>query len=100
MPKFLILALFASGLSLPAHAADSSNGRLKSIACRGCHGVHGISKNPEFPHLAGQSQGYLKKSLQEFRSGERQDPSMNRIANSLSDADIRDLALYYAQLPR
>ncbi len=101
MTKLLALALLACCLASPGMAADNSPpGKLKSIACRGCHGAQGISSNPEFPHLAGQTKGYLIKTLHEFRSGERQDATMNRIAGKLSDTDINELSHYYSKLPR
>lgn len=96
----LITVLLAWGLgAAPLHAASIEAGKARSKACITCHGKHGISSNPDYPNIAGQTEGYLVKTLREFRSGRRKDPSMNRVANALSDADIADLSAYYASLP-
>ena len=49
------------------------------------------------PRIAGQHEAYIVKALQEYKSGERNHPSMRAIAASLSDQDMADLAAYYAQ---
>ncbi len=99
----MAVAMLAAGAGAPVLAAGNVQaGKTKSAACIACHGKRGISSNPDFPNIAGQSEHYLIKSLREFRSGERKDPStsMNRIAAALSDADIADLSAYYASLRR
>ncbi len=50
-----------------------------------------------FPKLAGQHPSYLVKQLREFKSQKRVDPTMNAMAESLSDADIADIGAWYAQ---
>jgi len=84
---------------LATHAvADPVAGRQKAAQCQVCHGYDGIGTNPEVPHIAGESQIYLMAQLKAFRSGERQHQQMSIIAQSLDDADIRDLADYYAAI--
>jgi cytochrome c553 len=73
-------------------------GRNKAIQCVACHGADGVAPNPTFPHLAGQNAAYLAIQLERFRSGERYHPLMTPVAQSLSDADIEDLAAYYSEL--
>lgn len=70
----------------------------KSVQCVACHGVGGMAPNPTFPNLAGQNAGYLELQLTRFRSGERHHPLMSPIAESLSDADIGSLAVFYSAL--
>ena len=48
--------------------------------------------------LAGQKAGYLKKQLQDFKTGKRQDPMMSGLAKPLSSTDIENLAAYYSSL--
>jgi len=97
----IVSAFLAAGSASSALAGgDIEAGRIKGATCAVCHGKQGISSNPSVPNIAGQTKGYLAKSLREFRSGQRKDPSMNRIAERLSDADIADLSTYYASLPR
>ena len=39
---------------------------------------------------------FAVSALKQYRNGERSHPSMRAIAGSLSDADIANLAAYYA----
>jgi cytochrome c553 len=81
-------------------AADAAKGREKTRMCEGCHGIEGWrTAFPEVyrvPRLGGQHEAYLVSALKQYRSGERSHPSMRAIAGSLSDADIANLAAYYA----
>jgi cytochrome c553 len=95
-----MLALIAVGPGLEASAADAKAGADKARAlCAGCHGPNGISVNPIWPNLAGQHAAYLAKSTRDYKSGLRTDPVMSTIAETLSDAEIEDLAAYFASLP-
>jgi cytochrome c553 len=64
--------------------------------CAGCHGANGLSANPEWPNLAGQNTGYLVASLNAFKDGSRNHRVMTSVAKTLGDADIENLAAYYA----
>ena len=65
--------------------------------CAGCHGDAGLGIG-DFPPLAGKDAGYLAAQLKDYRSGGRENAMMNAIAESLSDADIAELAAFYAAL--
>jgi cytochrome c553 len=91
----LAAALMLAG---PAHAGDIAAGKRKALACQTCHGLDGLSKQPEAPNIAGQPEGYLTKALDEFRQGKRQNEMMSIVAKTLSDADVADLAAYYAAI--
>jgi len=84
-----------------APAGDPQKGREKTRMCEGCHGIEGWrTAYPEVyrvPKLGGQHEAYLTSALKEYKSGARSHPSMRAIAGGLSDADIADLAAYYAQ---
>jgi cytochrome c553 len=75
-------------------------GKAKSVACEACHGADGNSTNPQFPRLAGQHEDYLVRALTDYRSGARRNPIMAGFASGLTDADIANLAAYYARQPR
>ncbi len=92
---WLVLAIGGPG---GAEAGDPAAGREKAAACRTCHGLDGLSRQPDAPHIAGQVAVYLRDQLAKYRSGERAHPVMGVIAQQLSDADIEDLAAYYASL--
>lgn len=81
-----------------AVAGDVAAGKAKSATCAGCHGAEGVSAVPMYPNLAGQKEQYLVKQLKAFRDGSRTDPTMSAMAKPLSDADIDNLAAYYASL--
>jgi len=83
---------------------DTSRG---VIACASCHGEAGNSIIPMNPNLAGQPYEYLVKQLKDFKPGSdtpalRNGPDgapsvMAPIAAPLTDADIRNVALYLSQ---
>jgi cytochrome c553 len=79
-------------------SGDAQAGAAKAAVCTACHGPQGVAIAPNFPNLAGQSATYLYVQLKEFHDGQRKDPVMTGQAAALSDADMRDLASYYAAL--
>lgn len=82
-----------------ANAASVQAGRQKAAGvCQACHGMDGLSKNPESPNLAGQIENYLAKALKEYRDGARRNESMNIVAKDLTDEDIANLSAYYAAI--
>ena len=81
-----------------AAAGDVAAGRRKALACQACHGLDGLSKLPDAPHLAGQPERYLVKSLDEYRKGVRKNELMTLVVKDLSDQDIADLASYYSAI--
>jgi cytochrome c553 len=92
------LAAVLWGASGVGWAGDAAAGKAMAVVCVACHGQEGISIAPEYPNLAGQKEKYLVKSLRAYKNGERSDPTMNPMVMSLGDADIENLAAYYAQL--
>ena len=99
---YMAVAACALALAGPVHAAgDAAAGKTKAVVCSACHGIDGNSINPLWPKLAGQHAAYLAKQMKAFRSGERKDPVMAPMSVPLSDADIDDLAAFYAsQTPK
>jgi cytochrome c553 len=94
----IALAVLTLAGSAPAAAGDVAAGRRKALQCQTCHGLDGLSKLPEAPHLAGQPERYLVKSLDEYRKGIRNDEMMTLVVKDLSDQDIADLAAYYSAI--
>ena len=91
----LAAALLAAG---PAIAADTPAPE-KAAVCTACHGADGKAVQPIYPHLAGQYASYLEQALREYRAGTRKNPIMGAQAATLTDADIEQLAAYYAAQP-
>ena len=81
-----------------AAAQDVAAGRAKAQACTVCHGALGLSTQPDAPHLAGQPEIYLATQLRAYRSGARKHEVMGVMAKPLSDAEIQNLAAWYASL--
>ena len=80
-------------------AGDAAAGAKKHAAsCASCHGADGISPNDTWPNLAGQHAAYLVGILAAYKSGAQTDVMMSPIAQTLSDAEIQNLATYYAGL--
>lgn len=97
--KTLISLAVMLGISGSVMAGGDINaGKARASSCAGCHGAAGISSNPAWPNLAGQKEQYLKKQLEQFRAGQRQDPLMSPMAKNLSDQDIANLAAYFSSL--
>lgn len=99
MKKQILALITATALILSASAiaaGDAAKGKSKAAMCGACHGTDGISKMPTYPNLKGQKEAYMVKQLKAFKSGSRRDATMNAMIKSLSDADMEDLAAYYA----
>lgn len=86
---------------LLANASANSIGRGATLAlrCTMCHGERGMSE-ANSPNLAGQYAPVIYKQLIDFQKGARTNAVMSPMAANLSDQDMRDLAAYYASLPR
>ncbi len=86
---------------------DAAKGQqTASQVCAACHGPDGNSPLPVNPSLAGQHPEYIVKQLNNFKPAggkpaERANPVMAGMAAPLSDAQMKDVAAYYAsQTPR
>lgn len=73
-------------------------GRGSVWSCASCHGDHGEGVGIT-PRLAGLSEAYLVKQLEDFASGTRINESMHYVARELRPEDITELAAYYADMP-
>lgn len=83
-------------------SASDAEGRGATLAlqqCTMCHGVRGVT-GTSVPNLAGQYPEVIVKQLSDYQTGVRASSIMQAIAMNLSARDVRDLATYYAALPR
>ena len=95
----VLAALFFTSATLPASAGGNAEaGKKKAGQCQTCHGMDGMSKLPEAPHLAGQNPIYLVRALNDYKSGARKNEMMSVVIGQLSPEDINDLAAYYASI--
>lgn len=103
------LALAAATLALSTMAAaqgaakpDPAKGQqIANQICVACHASDGNSPLPANPKLAGQFPEYLHKQLANFKpaagkKAERDNAVMAGMVANLSDADMRDVAAFYA----
>ena len=54
---------------------------------------------PGIPQLAQQSAGYLVAAMEQYAAGKRPHAVLKDMTPRLSEAEIRDVAAYYAGLP-
>ena len=80
-------------------AASIGRGATLAQQCGSCHGARGVS-GAEIPNLAGQYPAVIYKQLLDYASGARRNAVMTPRVASLSESDMRDLAAFYAYLPR
>jgi cytochrome c553 len=76
-------------------------GRPGMLACGGCHLMSGLG-HPESADITGFTAAYFTQQMLDFKSGARQDfaARMNPFAKALSDDEIKQVAEYFASLPR
>jgi len=92
-----VIASLAALCALPALAdGDAAAGQQKAAVCAACHGLDGNSVVAQWPKLAGQHEAYLARQVTLISDGARAVPEMAAIVASLSEADIADLAAWYA----
>jgi len=103
--SFLLLvaasATFAAEEAKPAAAAPAKPDLAKGQAtatnvCAACHTSDGSRGSPANPIIQGQHPEYLAKQLAEFKAGKRTSPIMQGMAAPLSDADMKNVAAFYA----
>lgn len=99
-PRYQTSAVVVFPQMLPAASAESiGRGGTLALRCTMCHGPRGLS-DADTPNLAGQYAPAIYKQLRDFKRGARKNAVMNPMVDNLSDQDLRDLAAYYAYLPR
>jgi cytochrome c553 len=99
--RALAVLVVVLATSTAAPAADVEAGRRKAEPCAACHGPDGHATVPGTPSLAGQPAFFTHWQLIKYRDGRRKDAQMSPFAANLSDADMGDLAAFYAaQAPR
>ena len=86
-----------------APAGDPEAGEALAGGCASCHGSDGIAAVDRYPSLAGQNAGYLFEAMKAYQNGDRrggQATVMHGQVSGLSEEELRDLAAYYAAMPR
>ena len=86
----LIASNAASAQPAPATSHDAA-------LCISCHGVHGEGAPTGAPRLAGQNAEYMSHALSMFKARTRASPIMQPISQTLSDAQMVELAKYFSK---
>ena len=95
---FALLGLLTCGTVVAD--GDPAAGKSKTLICSGCHERDGNSKNPIYPILAGQGQGYLSKQLTDVKTGARKEEHMTPIVEAVNIDDIKHIAAYFSNQAR
>lgn len=91
-----VVTLLSLLLATSSQAADNASSvQMLTSQCAACHGVKGLSTLPHAPNLAGQPVQYLDEQLKLYRSGKRQNETMNLMAKPLNDQQIAAIAAWY-----
>jgi cytochrome c553 len=100
--KSIVVAAALAALAPATQAADDNKITIENriAQCQGCHGIPDWKTAfPEVyrvPKLGGQKHAYIVTALKEYKSGERDFPTMRAIAAPLGDDEMEQLAKYYA----
>jgi cytochrome c553 len=70
-------------------------GQLYEDECGDCHGEDGWGED-DVPQLAGQHIGYLRRQIEAFRAGQRNNEDMDGIFEGIGIEDLEDLFAYLA----
>jgi cytochrome c553 len=72
-------------------------GQIAAQVCAACHGADGNSAAAANPNLAGQGADYITLQLMHFKAGVRVNATMQAMAATLSDADMKALGIYFSR---
>jgi cytochrome c553 len=86
----------SSAKPTPAQPDPVQAGKAAAAACAGCHGDAGISKMPGTPNLVGLDPKYLVAAMKGYKGGQRKNDVMKSVISAVPDADLSNIALYYA----
>ena len=97
-PEYARIGRFLAALaaiSLGAEPGWAAPIEAKARLCASCHGGQGLPSDPKVPIIWGQQAAYIKKELGDYRAGDRESQIMSSIAESLSDAEVSQIAGYF-----
>jgi DmsE family decaheme c-type cytochrome len=72
---------------------------IQAVGCSACHGEGGISRRPGIPSLIGQHPQYLTQAMRAYISGQRRHDLMRLVLSGLSEAEMQNIASWYARQP-
>ena len=108
MKVFHRITLTAAALCLAVTSAyaldgDAKAGEQAAAVCAACHQPNGAGQNipggESWPNIAGKDAAYLHKQLNDIKAGTRQSATMMPFVNMLNEQQMKDVAVYFSQLP-
>ena len=93
---FLVARAFAAEPAPAAKVDPAKGATIAAATCAACHSSDGTRGSAANPILQGQHPDYVAKQLADFKSGKRASPIMKPIAAALSEADMKNVAAFYA----
>jgi cytochrome c553 len=103
-PLVLGGAAVAALVAIEPLAADEDINNLKALGqhlaqeCTPCHRLDGQVSG--IPSITGLAPDYFIETMSFYKNGQRNNPAMVSVAQSLDDRQIKALALYFAALPQ
>ena len=80
----------------PAKPSALLAGKAAATGCGGCHGEGGVSATPGMPSLIGMDPKYFIAAINAYNGGQRKHDMMKTLVSGLSEAELNNIALYYA----
>ena len=99
MRTVLVLAAALAVVPVCASAQDTA-GRNLASACAICHGTEGRAVTKDVIPLAGLPKDHIATQMRAFRDGKRPATVMHQIAKGYTDAQIDQLAAWFAAQKR
>ena len=96
---------FAAGLLALGAKAHATNDELRfdpeamAWLCAPCHGTMGREFYESMPGLAGLDPKFFTETMIDYREGRRATTIMDRVARGFTDAEIKAMALWFAEQP-
>ena len=99
--KPLLTVLLTAALPAAAQNAAALQTRALAATCANCHGTEGRAVDgTSIPGLAGMPAVYMAEQMKTFKAGTRPATVMHQLAKGYSDAQIDQIAAYFAALKK
>jgi len=97
MRKHVLLLALASPLAASGQTPEALQVRSLAATCATCHGTDGRAvQGSSVPALAGVPADHLLQQLRAFRDGSRTATVMQQITKGYSEAQLQQLAAFFA----
>jgi cytochrome c553 len=96
-PTLLLATAALAPVLAQAQSPEALYVRALAANCAHCHGTDGrAAPGSAMPGLAGMPRDYLSAQLKAFKAGTRPSTIMTQLAKGYSDAQLEQLAGYFA----